>query len=299
MYLDHWSLERAPFDARPDSRFLLATAQHELALAAISYAACEAGEPVLLRGEAGCGKTLLLRTLRRQLPREQYDVAFVPEVACSQVGLLERVAYHLARATGNTAPPAAADASAAMNSILQQAQDAEAGGRSTILMLDNWPAQAEASTLEELRWLLSLDLENCHLCTLMAGEGVCPDGQWPTWLVQRLLTSVQLGPLTAEQVPEYIAHRLRIASGTAGNGQDRGELFSPEASALIAEWSRGVPRLVNRVAHLALHVAYLDLAKRVEPDAVRRAIDRLALPDGAQSNTLAGAQSSAEITGTT
>ena len=58
MYLDHWYLERSPFEARPDSRFLFATEQHEQALAAISYAACEGGEPVLLRGRAGCGKTL-------------------------------------------------------------------------------------------------------------------------------------------------------------------------------------------------------------------------------------------------
>ena len=78
MYLEHWSLERPPFEAQPDSRFLFPTPQHEQARAVITYAACEGGEPVLLRGMAGCGKTILLRALRRQLPVELYRVVFVP-----------------------------------------------------------------------------------------------------------------------------------------------------------------------------------------------------------------------------
>ena len=50
----------------------------------------------------------------------------------------------------------------------------------------------------------------------------------------------------------------------------------PAAAELIAAWSGGVPRLINRAAHLALHVACLDLAPRVERDAVARALERLA-----------------------
>ena len=44
VYLDHWSLQRNPFEAQSDSRFLFATEQHAQALAAISYAACDGGE---------------------------------------------------------------------------------------------------------------------------------------------------------------------------------------------------------------------------------------------------------------
>ena len=60
MYLEHWSLERPPFEAQPDSRFLFPTPQHEQARAVITYAACEGGEPVLLRGMAGSRLTILL-----------------------------------------------------------------------------------------------------------------------------------------------------------------------------------------------------------------------------------------------
>jgi type II secretory pathway predicted ATPase ExeA len=268
VYLDHWSLERSPFEAQPDSRFLFATEQHEQALAAVSYAACEGGEPVLLRGPAGCGKTLLLRAVRRQLPRERYQVAFVPEVACARVGLLRRAAYHLAHSL-------VADAAAAMDTILRQAQDAEASGRSLVLMFDDWPVDAEPGTLDELRWLLNLDLEGCRVCVLLAGEEVRPRKHWPAWLMQRLFTTVQLGPLESEQVADYLAHRLAVAAGKPDDRSAHGDTFSPEAAAVIADWSAGVPRLINRLAHLALHVTYLELAQQVGPDGVRRAIERL------------------------
>ncbi|MBU0617820.1 MAG: AAA family ATPase [Planctomycetes bacterium] len=279
MYLNHWSLKRSPFDARPDSRFLFATEQHEQALAAISYAACEGGEPVLLRGQAGCGKTLLLRTLRRRLPRERFQVTFVPEVACSEVGLLKRVAYHLTHTLAD-------DPAAAIDTILRQVRDGGQRGRSIVLMFDNWPAQAAPGMLEELRWLLNLDIEEgCRVDVLLAGEEVRPRKHWPAWLVQRLFTTVQIGPLAGTEVLPYLVHRLAVAAGET-DGQERGshteppcraacDAFSPDAVELIGDWSDGVPRLINRAAHLALHVAYLDLARRVEPDHVRRAVARM------------------------
>ena len=265
MYLEHWSLERPPFEAQPDSRFLFSTEQHQRALAAISYAACEGGEPVLLRGAAGCGKTLLLRALRRQLPREQYHVVFVPEVACSQVGLLKRVAYHLT----HTLVP---DTAAAMDILVQQARHSDQDGWTMVLMLDDWPVDADRDMLAELRWLLNLDLEGRRLGVLLSGVDVRPVEHWPGWLVQRMCDTAALGPLAPEQVPAYLGHRLGVAGETATNGREQREIFAPAAVELIAEWSGGVPRLINRAAHLALHVGYLDLARRVEPDAVRRAL---------------------------
>jgi general secretion pathway protein A len=268
MYLEHWSLERPPFEAQPDSRFLFPTEQHQRALAAISYAACEGGEPVLLRGGAGCGKTLLLRALRRQLPREQYQVVFVPEVACSQVGLLKRVVYHSTHAL-------VPDTAAAMDALVQQAQHSEQDGRVMVLMLDDWPVDAGRDMLAELRWLLNLDLEGRRLGILLSGVDVQPAEHWPGWLIQRLCATAALGPLSPEAVPAYLEHRLSVATPAVAEAAQRRETFAPTAAALIAEWSGGVPRLINRVAHLALQTAYLDLAARVEPEAVRRAIKRL------------------------
>lgn len=269
MYLDHWSLEFPPFEPVPDSRFLFATAAHEQALAAISYAACDGGEPVLITGAPGCGKTLLLRALRRQLPQAQYHVAFVPEVACSQIGLARRIAYHLA----HTVAP---NVETALDMILAQARESGKKGETIVLMLDDWPAEPARYTLEELRWLLNIDIENCRLVVLLTGESYRPNHQWPPWLTQRLSTTAELGPLTAAQVPAYLAHRLHVAAAAGAESRQHEQTFMPEAAGEIAAWSGCVPRLINRAAHLALHVAYLDLAPQVTAEAVRRAVARLA-----------------------
>ena len=263
MYLDYWSLERSPFDAVPDSRSFFATHLHEQALAAISYAACEGGEPVLITGPAGCGKTLLLRALRRQLPPENYQVVFVPELSGADVGMLRRVAYYLARIVP-------ADTAAAMDVISQAADEAERDERSLVVMLDDWPVEAPTQTIEELRWLLNLDVENGRSCVLLTSEPLDPQSCWPVWLRQRLMTTAVLEPLEHDQIPEYLEHRLCRAGHTSGT------IFTTPAATAVAEWSHGIPRLVNRLAHLALQVACLQLAKSVEEDAVHQAIQRLA-----------------------
>ncbi|HUU97940.1 MAG TPA: AAA family ATPase [Phycisphaerae bacterium] len=281
MYRNHWSLQQCPFEAVPDSRFFFPTAEHEHALGAIQYAACDGGEPVLLSGRTGCGKTLLLRTLRRRLPPERYHVAFVPETACAQVGLLRRVAYHLAHASTT-------DAGAAMDVIAKAFQQAEHHSQTVVLMLDDWPVDAGRQTLAELRWLLNPDVEDTRVCVLLSCAEVTSSPPWPSWLTQRLLATAQLAPLQQAEIPGYLGHRLRVA------GHSNGELFTPEAGRLVAEWSGGVPRLVNRAAHLALHVGCLNLAERVEESAVRQALSRLTQFSAASAPTAelyAGAES--------
>jgi len=271
VYLDHWSLKQPPFEPQPDSRFLLPTRQHAQALAAATYAAREGGEPVLLTGDPGCGKTLVLRAHRRQLPREQFHVVFVPEVTCAEVGLLRRVAHLVTRAL-------LPDTAQAMDACLQFVSQAEQERRQIVLMLDDWSAKASPRDYDELRWLLNLDTAEAHPRVLLSGTQARA-ADFPAWLRQRLCVTVELRPLPAEGVPEYLSHRLRIA------GRDGPELFTTTAAARIAEWSAGVPRLVNRLAHLALHVGYLDAAQRIEAEAVEQAISRLAPQPCIPANT--------------
>lgn len=274
MYLGHWSLQRLPFENVPDSRFLFPTPQHERALAALSYSVYEVREPVLLVGPPGCGKTLLLRALRRRLPRDRFRVAFVPNIDHPGIGLMERIAHHLAEASGSHSTPSSESGrdSRAIYTILRHVQEAEAAAQTVVAMLDDWPTEVgDAGMLRELRGLLDTDVENSRICAIVSGEQFEMTRNWPAALAQRLCTAIRVGPLSREQVLPYLQHRIAFSGG-------RRDTFTSAAGAAIAEWSRGVPRLINRLAHLSLHTAYLDLASHVEVEAVRRAAQRLELP---------------------
>lgn len=264
MYLAHWGLSIVPFAPHADSRFLMPTPSHHEALAALHYCVRQGGEPAVLDGPAGCGKTLLLRALRRQLPRETHRVVFIPDAACKHVGLLSRVAFHL---TGLNAH----DAETAMNALLPMVAG-QPEHATIVILLDDVPPDADRRWIEELRWLLSLDTERTRVCVLLAGAAATEHARdWPEWLRQRLFAQVRLRPLDPDVTPQYLEHRLRAA------GCER-PLFSAEAAGLIGLWSRGVPRLINRVAHLALQVGFMDQTERVDQCCVERALERIGRP---------------------
>lgn len=262
MYLQQWSLTLPPFAAEPDSRFLFPATQHERALAVISYAVCDGGEPALLSGPPGCGKTLLLRTLRRRLPREDYRVAFVPATACNQTGLLTRVAWHLTHEM-------AASRDHAMNLILDFIEDDECRYGTIVLMLDDFPLQPSADALEELRWLLALTPDDAAVRLLMTCDDECGAPAWPAWLMQRLFARARVGPLPRAQIAAYLRHRLQAG------GCPRPDIFDPAAAERIADWSLGVPRLISRAAHLALSLAQLERSPRVTAKIMEAALGQL------------------------
>jgi MSHA biogenesis protein MshM len=86
-------------------------------------------------------------------------------------------------------------------------------------------------------------------------------------LRQRITFQHTLKTLTKSEVADYVAHRLTIA-GYAGPS-----VFSAAALRSIHLSSRGVPRLVNILAHKALLVVYGEGGRVVERRHVRAAVE--------------------------
>jgi general secretion pathway protein A len=70
MYEAHFGLNEPPFSITPDPRFLYLTRGHRDALAYLHYGIEERKGFLVLSGEVGVGKTLVIRTLLGQLPDE-------------------------------------------------------------------------------------------------------------------------------------------------------------------------------------------------------------------------------------
>jgi type II secretory pathway predicted ATPase ExeA len=126
-----------------------------------------------------------------------------------------------------------------------------------------------ASALEELRMLTSAEMDSRHaLCLLLIGQ--------PTLrrtvkfsafaaLDQRIAVRYAMVPMSAEETCSYIEHHLKLAGRS-----DR--LFSDDATLLIHEVSRGLPRQVNNLATQALVATYVAGKAIADEQAARQAI---------------------------
>src|SRR5260370_25466208 len=92
-----------------------------------------------------------------------------------------------------------------------------------------------------------------------------------TQLRQRIAIQARLDALTAAEVTHYINHRLQVA------GYQGTELFTPGAIGLIAERSRGIPRLINNLCFNALSLGCATQQKQITSEVIRKAAVDLSL----------------------
>ncbi|MBC7682490.1 MAG: AAA family ATPase, partial [Ferruginibacter sp.] len=138
-----------------------------------------------------------------------------------------------------------------------------AAGRRVVVCIDE--AQAiPMRTVESLRLLSNLETEKRKLLQLVLLGQPELDVKLAhpeiRQLLQRITFSEHLGPMLPERIPVYLSHRLgRAAAGPQTDIQ----VFEPAAAQAIAQFSRGVPRLINVLAHKCLMLAYGEDVHRV------------------------------------
>ena len=257
MYEGHFSLREAPFSITPDTDFFY---PHEGVQAALNtlLVALRSGEGFLkIVGEVGCGKTLLCRQLLKTIQGECVT-AYIPNPDMGPNDLLMALAQELA-----VVLPVPLNRHALLHALQASLLAHNAAGRRVVVCIDE--AQAiPMRTVESLRLLSNLETEKRKLLQLvLLGQPELdvklahPDIRQ---LLQRITFSEPLGPMLPERIPVYLSHRLgRAAAGPQTDIQ----VFEPAAAQAIARFSRGVPRLVNVLAHKCLMLAYGEDVHRV------------------------------------
>jgi MSHA biogenesis protein MshM len=254
MYLEHFSLQRLPFSLSPDPSFRVELPGFEDALAAVRRA-LEDGEGFIeVVGPVGAGKTLLCRELLAGLG-DAFASAYIADPELTPRELL----VELMREFGLPRSPraTAADLRHALREFALTHWEA---GRSVVLLIDEAQAMP-APTLESLRLLSNVEPASRKLLQIVLFGQPELDAHLNRpalrQLRQRFTTRVTLEPIARSEVGWYVDHRLLAA------GAWRPELFSEGARALLARGSRGVPRLVNVLAHKALIAACAAGSERV------------------------------------
>jgi MSHA biogenesis protein MshM len=259
MYLGHFALQEAPFSITPDTEFFFA---HEGAQASLNtlLIALRSGEGFIkVVGELGCGKTVLCRQLLRLLQGE-FVTAYIPNPDMGPDDLIMALIRELGI---EIAPPISRHK---VHEALRETLIAHASqGKRVLVCIDE--AQAiPLRTIESLRLLSNLETEKRKLIQLvLLGQ---PDLDTTLerpeirQLLQRISFSEYLGPMRADRVPAYLAHRLRCA---ACDDSTDTALFEPTAARLIAQYSRGTPRLINVLANKCLMLAFGEGVHRITP----------------------------------
>lgn len=266
MYEAFYGLREAPFNLTPDPRFLFMTPDQREALAYLKYGIQERKGFLVLSGEVGVGKTLIVRTLMDQL-NGSVSSALVMNAMLSFGQLLRMALLDFGVTVKGRGK---LDQLLALQQFLLATH---ATGGNALLVIDEAQNLSPAS-LEEFRLLSNLETSTAKLIQIVfVGQPELIDllnSHKLRQLRQRIPGVCELHPLKPEGVGEYIEHRLRVASeGRVG------QLFDAEALRAISAQTHGVPRLINALCDRALLIGYVRDRRRVGEECVREAIEEM------------------------
>jgi general secretion pathway protein A len=260
MYKSFYNLQRNPFEITPDPSFLFPTTRHNEALASLYYGVTAHRGFVVLTGEVGTGKTLILRSLLGLLQRRDivFALIFNPTLAP-----LEFMRY-IARDFGLPVAGKAKDELIhVLNDFLLQRHQK---GLTTILVVDE-AHHLSPEILEEIRLLSNLETSQRKLLQIvLAGQPELDqklDSHELRQLKQRIALRCHLAPLSPSETKAYISRRLKIA-GALGVG----EIFSGPAIEAVFHHSRGIPRLINTICENALLSGYARHASTITSEII-------------------------------
>jgi N-acetylmuramoyl-L-alanine amidase/type II secretory pathway predicted ATPase ExeA len=265
MFLDFYRLREQPFGVTPDPAYLYPTRTHCEALDSLTEGILGGRGFLALIAEPGMGKTTLLYQVLDGL-RDTARAVFLFHTQCNSREFFQYLLSELGvDSTGMGL--------VAMHNKLNEMLFAELlAGRRFVLIVDE-AQNLDDSVLETIRLLSNFETSNTKLLQIvLAGQPQLGEklGQKQlAQLLQRLTVVKHLEPLAPEETAGYIRHRLKVA-GYSGE-----ELFEPEALALIAERSLGVPRKINKICFQALLEAHAESRHTVSPDIVEKADRKL------------------------
>lgn len=263
MYLKHFGLSQTPFSLTPNTGFFFGLSPHVEALQVLQTA-LQTGEGFIkVTGEVGTGKTLLCRKLINDLP-SGFHCAYLPNPYLTPAELRWAVANELGLHYAKDI-----DQQQLTGLIQQQLLELSRHGQAIVLVLDEAQALPDDS-LEALRLFTNLETESRKLLqVVLFGQPELDERlkrQEFRQLRQRITFSYNLRPLTWDETDAYIRYRLAIA------GRQGEALFTPKLTRKIANASRGIPRLINILAHKALLLSFGEGVTRVKASHVRDAI---------------------------
>lgn len=261
LYLKHFGMREAPFKITPTTEFFYGGGRRGEILHALQYA-IEVGEGIMMvSGEVGSGKTMLLRTLSEKLP-PHVELVYIANPHLSGRAILYNICEELDLEID-------ADRPDAVRRLQKYLIERHTQGRRVVALIDEAQAMPDES-LEEIRLLSNLETSRNKLLQIaLFGQPELLDKlsqQNMRQLRERITVALNLEPFSRDDIREYISTRLHAA------GYNGGELFAKDGCHLLAVVSQGLSRRINVLADKALLSAFERGDDKVKYEDVRRAV---------------------------
>lgn len=255
MYQEFFGLRDLPFELTADPRYLYLSAKQREALSVLQYGLLSGKSLTLLVGEAGTGKTTLLRSALESERCRRVRAVYLNNPMLVPADFLALVARRFDLACD------AASKSIVLEQLEARLLARAETGEVTALVVDE--AQClSTELLEEIRLLSNIEGRRGKLLPLvLAGQPELAERLERNelrQLKQRVALRCELEPFTLSDTASYIATRIHRAGGNPA------ALFSQEAVTLIHERSGGIPRTINVICDNALLGAMALVKKPVD-----------------------------------
>lgn len=272
----YWGCTEAPFDNSPNPKFLYPSPNHEEILRRLAYAVRRRKGCVVLTGEPGCGKTMLIRAMIHRLDPSRHEIGYLTNPTGDSLDLLRGMLYELGLETEERRR-------AELRHLLSDLVIRNfKNDRRTLIIADDAQLVSDDRWFEEMSLLLNLETDEQGLVTilLVGSPELTPKIQAATHLAHRVAFRCRVNPLDEAHTAKYIDHRLSVA------GQVE-PIFSPDALQVIFDATHGVPREINNLCENALMIGHERGLREIDAEDIRHVMSETTSspePEAAQSS---------------
>jgi general secretion pathway protein A len=236
---DPYGLTDRPFQLTPDPRFYFDSATHRKAMTYLGYGLAQGEGFIVVTGEVGTGKTMLVGRLMGSIDRSRLTAVNLVSTQLEGEDILRIVALSLGIQSDAVAK------GQLLARIERFLHEQARGGKRTLLIVDE-AQNLPMSALEELRMLSNFQFGGQALLQIfLLGQPEFREAlAQPRFeqLRQRVIATHHLTAMAVEEAGPYIMHRLACA------GWKGAPRFSQDAFVSFHRLSGGIPRRLNMLA---------------------------------------------------
>lgn len=274
MYYEYFNLKEHPFRLTCEPKYFYLSPEHTHANAMMEFALIKRQGIMLLTGEVGTGKTMLVQHFLSRLDTG-YKIVSINQTKLSDIEFLQLLMLELDEPVSQ-----GDDKSDLLERILAKLEELYHQDQHTIIFIDE-AQNLESDILKLLFQLSQIRIENLRVCTIyLVGQNNIRDTLENPEIsdtINVINAKYHLGPLNLKDIRRYIFHRLAVAGG------HKSVKFDKEVFSVVETYTGGRPRLINVLADHILTYAYMEEIKEINAKTVDKAIEDLQwLPFGVQ-----------------